>query len=222
MTTNFSLKSSYKYLIFDFDGTINNTAPGITATFKATLDIFGVDYSKVDFTDHIGPPLKHSFDILVGQDRCQEAIDTFRRIFEQTNALKNSHIYPGIDKLLPLLKQRGYVLSIATSKHEPFAVESLDFLGIAQHFDVVYGQNEHRGYKNEILRQLIADHGWDKADCLMIGDTCYDVDGAKANGIDVLAVSYGFEDKATLLAHNPNALVDTVSEMAQLLCGETL
>ena len=56
----------------------------------------------------------------------------------------------------------------------------------------------------------------------MIGDTCYDVDGAKINGIDVLAVSYGFEDRATLLAHAPNALVDSVSEMAQLLCGETL
>ena len=222
MITNINLKNNYKYLIFDFDGTINNTAPGITATFKATLDAFGVDYSNVDFTKHIGPPLKHSFDMLVGIDRCQEAINTFRRIFEQTNALKNSHIYPNVDKLLPLLKQHGYVLSIATSKHEPFAIESLDFLGIAQYFDVVYGQNEHRGYKNEILRQLIADNGWEKSQCLMIGDTCYDVDGAQANGIDVLAVSYGFEDRQTLLAHNPNAVVDTVEEIAQTLCGETL
>ena len=47
MITNFNLKSNYKYLIFDFDGTINNTAPGITATFKATLDLYGVDYSNV-------------------------------------------------------------------------------------------------------------------------------------------------------------------------------
>ena len=61
MITNINLKNNYKYLIFDFDGTINNTAPGITATFKATLDAFGVDYSNVDFTKHIGPPLKHSF-----------------------------------------------------------------------------------------------------------------------------------------------------------------
>lgn len=218
----FNLKKCYKHLIFDFDGTINNTAPGIEATFKATLDQFGVDYSTVDFTKHIGPPLKHSFDIFVGQDKCQEAIDLFRKIFEQTNALKNSHIYPNVDKLLPLLKSCGYQLSIATSKHEPFAIESLEYLNISQHFDVVYGQTESRGYKNEILRQLIADHGWKKSDCLMIGDTCYDVDGAKINGIDVLAVSYGFEDRATLLAHAPNALVDSVSEMAQLLCGETL
>ena len=222
MITNFNLKSNYKYLIFDFDGTINNTAPGITATFKATLDLYGVDYSNVDFNEHIGPPLEHSFKLLVGGDRWQDALQTFRRIFEETNALKNSTIYPNIDKLLPLLKQKGYDLSIATSKYEPFAIESLSYLGIAQHFDFVYGQNQRRGYKNEILRQLLEDNGWDKSQCLMIGDTCYDVDGAQANGLDVLAVSYGFEDRQVLLDHNPNALVDSVSEIAQLLCGETL
>ena len=222
MITNFNLKSNYKYLIFDFDGTINNTAPGITATFKKTLDLYGIDYSNVDFNKHIGPPLEHSFKELVGGDNWQEALDTFRKIFEETNALRNSTLYPNIQQLLTLLKQKGYVLSIATSKYEPFAIESLHYLNINQHFDVLYGQNQRRGYKNEILRQLIADHGWDKADCLMIGDTCYDVDGAKANGLDVVAVSYGFEDRATLVAHNPNAVVDTVSELAQLLCGENL
>jgi len=222
MIQNFNLKKCYKYLIFDFDGTINNTAPGIEATFKATLDQFGVDYTNVDFTKHIGPPLKHSFDIFVGQDKCQQAIDLFRKIFEETDALKNSKLYTGIPQLLAKLQQRGYKLAIATSKYEPFAVESLQYLGISQYFDVVYGQQQSRGYKNEILRQLIADNGWQKSDCLMIGDTCYDVDGAKANQIDVLAVSYGFEDRALLVSHSPNAIVDSVGEIATLLCGEAL
>ena len=60
---------SYKYIIFDFDGTINNTAPGIVATFKKVLEMYNVDYSGVDFNKHIGPPLEYSFKELVGGDR---------------------------------------------------------------------------------------------------------------------------------------------------------
>ena len=100
--------SKYRYIIFDFDGTINNTAPGIVATFKRVLDMYRVDYSDVDFNKHIGPPLEYSFKELVGGDRWREALETYRRIFEETNAVRNSFLYDGIVDTLKKLYDEGH------------------------------------------------------------------------------------------------------------------
>lgn len=218
MITNITkLNSHYKYIIFDFDGTINNTEPGITATFKKVLDLYGVDYSNVDFRRHIGPPLEFSFKELMGGGDWQQALKDYRRIFVEDNAMLNSKPYDGIKDALKQLSKMNFVLAVATSKYEPFAIQSLEHLGLDGLFDKVYGQTERRGYKNEILAQLIADNGWDKSQCLMIGDTCYDIDGARDNGIDVVAVSYGFEYRDVLEKAQPNAVVDSVDELLQLL-----
>ncbi len=207
----------YKYIIFDFDGTINNTEEGITDSFKATLDLYGIDYSGVDFRRHIGPPLEFSFRELVGDDKWQEAVYKYRDIFSKTDAINKCHVYDGIIEVLDILRTRGYTLSIATSKYQPYAEQSVAKLGLADKFDVLYGQNEHRGYKDEILAQLISDHGWDKSQCLMIGDTHYDVEGAHANGIDVLAVSYGFESHERLEECKPTMIVDSTMAILDVL-----
>lgn len=212
-----SLKNKYKYLIFDFDGTINNTAPGIYATFKAVLDTYGVDYSNVDFDDHIGPPLDFSYTELVGAERCQEAIAKHVKVFAETNAAQNSFLYEGIVDTLTALKNAGYILAIASSKYQPHAIESLAYHNIGHFFDHVYGQTEKRGFKAEVLRQLIADNGWDKSKCLMIGDTFHDMQGALDNGIDGLAVTYGFGKLNDLLKANPIAVVHSTKEIADIL-----
>lgn len=211
---------SYKYIIFDFDGTINNTAPGIVATFKKVLEMYNVDYSGVDFNKHIGPPLEYSFKELVGGGRWQEALNTYRRVFVETDAISNSFLYDGIVDTLKKLNEHGYILSVATSKYEPFAIQSLKMLGISQYFTCLYGQTEKRGFKDEILAQLISDNGWEKSCCLMIGDTCYDVNGAKANGIDVMAVTYGFESEEKLKQANPDYITDSTRGICDLLLGD--
>ena len=215
-------KNDYKYVIFDFDGTINDTSPGIFAAFKKTLDVFGVDYSKVDFRRHIGPPLEYSFRELVGDDKWMEAIPVYRKIFIEDDGLRNSKLYDGVKETLAAVKKCGYVVALATSKYEPFALESLKMLDIEQYFDYVYAQNDRRQYKDEILSQLIGDNGWDKSLCVMVGDTHFDVQGAHANGIDVIAVTYGFEDKDALVALSPEAVVDSPREIYQALTGKKL
>lgn len=212
--------SKYRYIIFDFDGTINNTAPGIVATFKRVLDMYRVDYSDVDFNKHIGPPLEYSFKELVGGDRWREALETYRRIFEETNAVRNSFLYDGIVDTLKKLYDEGFVLSVATSKYEPFALQSLEMLGISGYFSCLYGQTEKRGFKGEILRQLIGDNGWNKSQCLMIGDTCYDVNGARANGIDVMAVTYGFEKADKLEEAKPDYIAHSTKDIVTILVEE--
>ena len=212
------LQKHYKYIIFDFDGTINNTSPGIYDTFTKVLAHFGIDASSVDLSRHIGPPLNDSYTHLVGSERCDEAILLHKQVYAQNNALYNSFLYDGIVDVLEGLSKSGkYTLAIASSKYQPHAVESLAYHKIGKYFACVYGQTETRGFKEEVLRQLIDDNGWNRADCLMIGDTLHDVDGAHANGIDVVAVTYGFGKADELKAAHPIALCDTPREIIDLL-----
>lgn len=210
----------YKYVIFDFDGTIDDTSEGIYHTFRKVLKLMGVDADGIDFSRHIGPPLDYSYNKLVGTKRCVEAVELHRKVFVEDDAANMSKLYDGIRETLEKLKDNGFVLSVASSKYQPHVVDSLKNFNLFGLFDFIYGQTEKRGFKSEILRQLIADNGWHKAECLMIGDTPYDIDGAHENGIDAMAVTYGFgkadeleKSAAELMAHSPK-------EIATLLLGE--
>ncbi len=215
----------YKYLIFDFDGTINDTSEGIYHTFKTVLDIMGIKYDGVDFSRHIGPPLTFSYTELAGAERCEEGIALHRQVYASDNAIEKSHLYDGILETLLTLRKAGYKLSIASSKYQPHADMSIERFGLKDIFDCVYGQNEKRGFKTEVLRQLIADNGWEKSKCIMIGDTFYDVDGAHQNGIDAMAVTYGFGKLDELEKANPEYVANSPQEIAQILlaarCGAT-
>ena len=212
------LAKDYKYIIFDFDGTINNTSPGIYATFTEVLTHFGVDASKIDLSRHIGPPLSDSYTHLVGSERCDEAILLHKKVYADNNALYNSFLYDGIVDVLEQLHKCGkYTLAIASSKYEPHAVESLIYHKIDKYFRYVYGQTDRRGFKEDVLRQLIDDNGFERDKCLMIGDTLHDVEGAHANNIDVVAVTYGFGKVEELKRAKPIAICNNTHEILNLL-----
>ena len=212
------LNKHYKYIIFDFDGTINNTSPGIYATFTEVLSHFGVDVSNIDLSRHIGPPLADSYAHLVGSAQCEQAIKLHKEVYARNNALYNSFLYDGIVDVLEQLSKSGkYTLAIASSKYEPHAVESLAYHKIGKYFSCVYGQTDRRGFKEEVLRQLIDDNGWSRCECLMIGDTLHDVEGAHANGIDVVAVTYGFGKRDELAQAKPIAICNSPRDILNLL-----
>ena len=212
------LSKNYKYIIFDFDGTINNTSPGIYATFTKVLERYGVDASVIDLSEHIGPPLTDSYTRLLGAEKCLEAIELHKKVYAEINAIENSFLYEGIVEVLEQLYASGkYVLSIASSKYEPHAITSLKYHKLTKYFAYVYGQTEQRGFKAEVLRQLIEDNGFDKSQCLMIGDTMHDVDGACSNGIDVVAVTYGFGKREDLEQANVVAICDNPHQILELL-----
>ncbi len=85
----------YRNLIFDFDGTINDTSEGIYHTFKKVLSIMGVSGDGVDFSRHIGPPLDFSYTELVGAERCNEGIALHTKVFVEDNAAEMSRLFEG-------------------------------------------------------------------------------------------------------------------------------
>lgn len=212
------LTKNYKHIIFDFDGTINDTSPGIFATFTRVLEDFGIDASKMDLSPHIGPPLKSSYSMLVGNARCNEAIALHRKIYAEINAVEKSFLYDGITDVLEKLYSSGkYDLAVASCKFQPHLLKALSFFRLEKYFSCVYAQTETRMFKADIIAELISDKNWSKADCLMIGDTMHDVDGAHQNGIDVAAVTYGFEKREKLERADVVALLDSPKKILDLM-----
>lgn len=212
------LSKIYKYIIFDFDGTINDTSEGIYATFTAVLKHFGIDAANIDLSEHIGPPLKYSYTKLVGEHNCDKAIELHAKAFAELNAVSMSKPYDGAVDLLCKLKQSGkYELSVASCKYQPHLDASLKTFGLDKYFDHAYAQTEERQFKSEVINALIEDFGYDRQQCLMIGDTLNDIDGAVANGIDVIAVTYGFGKRDELERSPAIALCDSTAQVAELL-----
>lgn len=212
------LTKNYKTVILDFDGTINDTSQGIYATFGAVLAHFGVDAKNVDLREHIGPPLKYSYTRLVGENNCDEAIALHAKKFAEIGAVKMSKPYAGAVELLDGLYNSGkYVLGVASCKYQPHLIASLKTFGMQKYFTYVYAQTETRQYKEEVLNALIEENGLNRRECLMIGDTLNDINGARACGIDVVAVTYGFGKREELERSCAVALCDSPAEVAQLL-----
>lgn len=215
------LSKNYKHIIFDFDGTLNDTSEGIYETFTAVLKHFGIDARGMDLSPHIGPPLKFSYANLVGQERCAEAIALHRKTFVEINAVAKSKPYEGAIEMLDRVAHCGrYTVSVASCKYQPHLIASLKMFGIDKYFDYVYAQTEQRQYKAEVLNALIEENGLNRDECLLVGDTLNDIDGATANGIDVIAVTYGFGKRDELERSNAVALCDSPAEVANLLASE--
>lgn len=208
----------YKYVILDFDGTLADTAEGIYHTFTKVLTILGKQVPD-DLSAHIGPPLEYSYRLLAGDD-AEKAIALHRQVFAEDEAYKMSRLYDGVEDMLQKLAAAGCVLSVASSKYQPHADKSIRYFHIEKYLYKVYGQNEKRGFKQEVLRQLIADSGWQKDSCIMVGDTCYDVEGALANGIDAMAVTYGFGQLRQLSRCGAKYIANSPRQVAEILLGE--
>lgn len=212
------LSKNYKHIIFDFDGTVNDTSEGIYATFTEVLRQFGIDASGVDLSEHIGPPLKYSYTKLVGADNCDKAIELHAQAFAKLNAVAMSKPYDGAIELLQKVANCGkYTLSVASCKYEPHLIASLKMFKIDKYFDYVYAQTATRQFKADVLNALITENGFNRTECLMIGDTLNDIDGAVSNGIDVVAVTYGFGKRDELVNSPAIAFADSPEQVAEML-----
>lgn len=214
----------YNYILFDLDGTLTDPKEGITKSVQYALADFGIDEPNLDKLEpFIGPPLKESFMEFYGftNEDALRAVDKYRERFVVTGIFENE-IYDGIADLLEELQEKGFKISIASSKPTVLVERILDYFDIAKYFDYVVGSemDGRRTKKEEVveeaLRQMVPE-GVDRKQVAMIGDRKFDVEGAKAFGLTSIAVSYGYAPNGELEAAGAEFIVDTVQELRQLL-----
>jgi phosphoglycolate phosphatase len=211
-------------LFFDLDGTLTDPKPGITASIQYALQKLDREVpSQDELVWCIGPPLRASFVTLLGGDELADrAVALYRERFGDVGLFENS-VYPDIAGVLALLTQPSRRMFVATSKPHVFAKRIIDHFGLAGHFEHVFGSelDGTRVHKADLLAYALEQTGVDASRALMIGDRSHDVNGAKANGMDAIGVTYGYGSREELitagarhLCVSPRAIWDVVQSEA--------
>lgn len=218
-----------RYLLFDLDGTLTDPKVGITTCVQYALASFGIEEPDLDKLEpFIGPPLKDSFMEFyhMNEADAQAAVDKYRERFRDTGIFENE-IYAGVPQMLKALKSKGLQLAVASSKPTVFVERILDHFHIAKYFNVVVGSEldgtrvEKEQVVEEALRQLFGDRPVEKDQVYMIGDRRFDVEGARAQGIESVGVTYGYGSMEELKAARADYIVRSVEELERFLLRGT-
>ena len=214
-----------KYILFDLDGTLTDSAPGIiNSVIYAAKKLGFPEPDAKTLKKFMGPPLAYSFERFAGLsgERIDEAVRAYREYFADRGIFENS-VFPGIPVALDALKGSGARLAVATSKPEAFAVRILDRFMLSKYFDAVCGVplNSSTVTKSEVIsRSLDVLDVRIKSGALMVGDRSYDVAGAHQNGIKCVGVSYGYggieelkEAGADFIAISPADMADKILDI---------
>jgi phosphoglycolate phosphatase len=210
-----------KHLLFDLDGTIIEPKEGIVNSIRHAADLMGaVMPSEEELHQFIGPPIMDSFQekLKLNYAQALEAVSHFRRYYAKTGIHQNA-LFRGIADVLHALKQEGYTLYVATSKPTVFAKEILEEHALDKYFVEIVGCNldNSRSDKTEIIGYIVQKYGLDTSQCLMIGDTKFDIVGAKNHQMLSVGVTYGHGDFSQ---HQPNYVVDSCPELELLIKKE--
>lgn len=192
------MTTHYQHLIFDFDGTLVDSAPVILDCLQAALDAHGVLRQTALDVSLIGPPLHETLQRLSGSGKrsfLEDLAQSFRRIYDQTVA-HHTPLYPAIATTLSALHARGQTLHIATNKRERPTRLILEQLNIRAYFATVYAIDMVQPpypHKSAMLAALLAEQGLSSADTCYIGDRREDGIAANANHLDFLAATWGYD-----------------------------
>ena len=185
----------YKCILFDMDGTLVNSYAGIYHAYRYAFEALGLPFGGEAFVRRaIGAPLPQVFSQLAGvqPDTVPQAVELYRDYY----ARRGKHeveVYSGMAQTLRQLKEAGSFLGVATLKKEDFAREMLESCGILRCFDTVCGMDAADSLtKADLLRRGMQCAGAAPEDTVLVGDSEFDIAGAKKAGVDFLAVTYGF------------------------------
>jgi phosphoglycolate phosphatase len=207
--------------LFDLDGTIVDSKPGILASCDAALRALGHQPDNLDIDSLIGPPLEEVLTQVLGRfgdDRVAEAVLAYRDHYGSAG-FRETTVYPGLAAALDQLLALRATLYIATSKRTIFAERILEHLGLIDRFAGVHGSEPGGALdaKADLIADLLRRHELSPDRCLMVGDRRHDVEGARANGISAVGVLWGYGDEdelqaagAAYIAAEPTALIAIV------------
>lgn len=211
-------------VLFDLDGTLTDSAPGIRAGFRHALAAVGKPEPTQDLLQNVvGPPMIDTFRSLgFDQSEVKRAAAAYFEYYDRVGWLDNA-VYDGIENVLIGARESGRRLAVATSKAEPFAVRILEHFELARHFDFIGGASVdgRRRAKSEVIAHTLRALGATPTkgatpDILMIGDRVHDVVGAAHWGIPAVFVEWGYGSKPDE-ATEALCTVRTVDDLAEVL-----
>ncbi len=208
-----------KTILFDLDGTLTDSGEGIINCALLALNHYGIHVEDRNaMRVFVGPPLHESFvKFGVPEEEADHAIEIYRSRYIPIGAYENVP-YPGIRELLERLKNEGHKLYVATSKPEGMSINILKHFDLDGYFKIICGasMDASRSTKDKVIAYLLEKTGHQE-NTIMVGDTKFDVLGAKAHGIPTVGVSWGYGEVADMVEAGAICIVDTMEELYQAL-----
>lgn len=212
-----------KNILIDLDGTLTDPKVGITTCARYGLAKVGhpiADDVNIDWI--IGPPLKASLakilNVALEDALAEQALLGYRERFSVTGLFENQ-VYEGVAQTLQALKNQGFQLFVATAKPTIYAKQILEHFHLAQYFKVIYGSelSGERTNKGDLIAYILQQEQLEPSECMMVGDREYDILGARRNGIETIAVTYGYGSIEELAQAQPKAQIESFDDLMPLI-----
>jgi phosphoglycolate phosphatase len=204
-------------VLFDLDGTLTDSSPGITKCIQYALTELGYPAPPVESLRWcLGPPLKQSFATLLAPDSqlADVALEKYRERFSTVGLFENS-VYPGIEEALNDLSRRGHSLYVATSKPRVYAERIIEHFGLTKYFRSVDGSelDGTRTDKAELIAYILKRESIAATGAVMIGDREHDMIGAVKNQVRGIGVLWGYGSREELEKAGADACIASPKEL---------
>ena len=210
---------THKSILFDLDGTLTDSGEGIFNCAELALRHFNLPIpTRQEMRVFVGPPLRDTFAKFgVPEDGIETALEVYRSRYNTIGLFENAP-YPGIRELLEKLRADGHRLFVATSKPESMAVRILERFQLDHYFDIICGAtfDKSRDSKEAVIAYLLERAG-SRENAVMIGDTAFDVIGAKYHGIPTIGVAWGFGKVEDMISAGAVSIAQDPEDLYNLL-----
>lgn len=212
------MEHRYECVILDMDGTIMDTSLGVMRSVQYALREMGLPDDDMErIRRFIGPPLHQAFSEYYNMNDAQatEAVRLYRVRYAEIGVLEYTP-YPGMTQLIRDCKAAGIKVGIATGKPEVFTRRILDHAHLTEWVDALITPKltDKQQDKPQMVRSIMEQCG---ENAVMIGDRCFDMEGAVANGIDCIGVLHGFGSRAELEASHATYLAEDAAQIRSIL-----
>ena len=210
-------------IILDFDGTLGDTRANIVLTMRQTLQRLGYPLAEEDeIASTIGLPLEEGFRQLLPElpeDKVLECALTYRDIFEVNRKKLVPKLFPGVKETLSRLREKGYVLTVASSRSSLSLNGFLGDMGIAGYVSYVLGADSVKMAKPhpEPVLRTMEDLGYTAAETLVVGDMPVDILMGKGAGTLTCGVTYGNSSREDLAASGADFIIDGIDALIDVL-----
>lgn len=210
---------AYDAVLFDVDGTLLHSRPGIIDTFSYAFRAMGLDPSAIDLGRYLGPPLRQSFaEHFADEQDVERAVEFYRDRYAE----RGMHMcapFPGVVDMLQDLRNAGVFLATATAKPTAVVTPILEEQGISGFFDHIGGASMDKSIdtKTAVVRSVLEDPRLSGKKILMVGDRKDDMQGAADCGIPAAGVLYGYGSKEELDVWHPRFLARDCMELTQYI-----
>jgi phosphoglycolate phosphatase len=215
------------HLLFDLDGTLVDSFPGISRSINQTLASVGREpVPEAQLRRFVGKRLAEIFSTLLGAEDealVDRAVEIYRPLFDEVGIL-DSCVFPGIPEALATLRAAGHSLQVVTVRSLGSARLVVRHFGLDEFFDAVHGpdRTQRGGDKADLVRAALDLAGADPRDTIMIGDRGDDVRAARTHGVRSVAVGWGYGAHDELREAAPDVFVQTIDDLVAYTASAAL